>query len=105
MALVSNKVAQEKPTESKDMQIMMKDDDMHKCKEKIAGDSTMRMEMMKKCKDDKEGMMESEMMKHNMMDKMEKKGCCSGMMDHKMMKDSTKTMDKSEHESHHQKKQ
>ena len=70
--------AQDKPSEKKDMQTMIQHDDMQKCMDKIAADSTMRMQMMN----------DKDMMK-------------DGMMKHDMMSDSTKTKNKSDHESHH----
>ncbi len=102
---VSSINAQEKPTEKKESKMMMQDEDM-KCMDKIASDSTMRMEMMtmmmNKCKDDKEGMMQmcKKMMDnpemHKMMMKMmHDEGMMEGgMMKHDMMDDSTKTMEK-----------
>jgi hypothetical protein len=97
--------AQEDLTEKKESKMTTQDDDMQKCMNKIAADSTMRMQMMNmmitKCRDDKKGMMQ---MCKTMMDKpemhgmmmkmmMDNKGTMKGgMMDHKMMSDSTKTM-------------
>lgn len=113
---VSSINAQEKPTEKKESKMMMQDDNMQKCMEKISADSTMRMQMMNmmitKCKDDKEGMMQmcKTMMDNPDMHKMMMKMMHSegmmegGMMKHDMMSDSTKTINKSDHESHHQKK-
>ncbi len=113
--------AQEKPTEKKDNQMMMQNDDMQKCMDKIASDSTMRMQMMDKMmthtKDDNEGMMQmcksmmdNPEMHKMMMEMMHNEGMMEGgmmnhkMMDKKMTNDSTNTMDKSEHETHHPKK-
>jgi len=107
--------AQEKPSEMKDKQTMMQHDDMQKCMDNIAADSTMRMQMMDKmmshAKGDKEGMMQmcKMMMDNPEMHKMMKKMMGGemmkdGMMKNNMKSDSTKTMDKSENESHHQKK-
>ena len=107
--------AQEKPSEKKDVQIPLtgQHDDMQKCMDKIAADSTMRMQMMNmmmnKCKDDKEGMMQmcktmmdNPEMHETMMKMMNDKGMMKdGMMKHNMMSDSTKTKNKSDHESHH----
>lgn len=113
---VSSINAQEKPIESKEMKMMMQDEDMQKCMDKIAADSTMRMQMMDKmmdqCKGDKEAMMkmckqmmDNPEMQTMMKKKMQSEGMMEGqMMKHKMMNDSTKTMDRSEHESHQQKK-
>ncbi len=108
--------AQEKPSGKKDMQTMMQHDDMQNCMDKIAADSSMRMQMMNmmmnKCKNDKEGMMQmckkmmdNPEMHKTMMEKMHSGGMMEGgMMKHNMMNDSTKTMDKAEHESHQHKK-
>ena len=108
--------AQEKPTEKKESKMMMQDDDMQKCMDKIAADSTMRMQMMNmmmtKCKNDKEGMMQMcktmmdiPDMHKTMMKMMNDKGMMKdGMMKQEMMSDSTKTKNKSDHESHHQKR-
>jgi len=105
--------AQDKPSEKKDMQTMIQHDDMQKCMDKIAADSTMRMQMMNmmmnKCKDDKEGimqmcktMMDNPEMHKTMMKMMNDKDMMKdGMMKHDMMSDSTKTKNKSDHESHH----
>jgi len=94
-------MAQEDLTEKKESKMVMQGDDMQKCMENIAADSTMRMQMMNmmmtKCKDDKKGMMQ---MCKTMMDKpemhemmMNNKGTMKGgMMNHKMMSDSTKSM-------------
>jgi len=113
LASVTLTNAQEKPSEKKDMQTMMQHDDMQKCMDKIAADSTMRMQMMNmmmnKCKDDKEGMvqmcktmMDNPEMHKTMMKMMNDKGMMKdGMMKHDMMSDSTKTKNKSDHESHH----
>lgn len=81
------------------MKMMMQDKDMQKCMDKIAADSTMRIQMMDQCKGDKVAMIKmcKQMMDNPEMHKMMMKG---GMMKHKMMDDSTKTMDRSEHESH-----
>jgi len=98
--------AQEKPSEKKDMQTMMQHNDMQNCMDKIAADSTMRMQMMNmmmtKCKNDKEGMMQmcktmidNPDMHNTMMKMMNDKGMMQdGMMKHNMMGDSTKTMKK-----------
>jgi len=98
--------AQEDLTEKKESKIMMQGDDTQKCMEKIAADSTMRMQMMNmmmtKCKDDKKGMMQmcktmmdNPEMHGMMMEMMDNKGTMKGgMMNHKMMSDSTKTMKK-----------
>jgi len=114
--IVSTINAQEKPIESKEMKMMMQDEDMQKCMDKIAADSSMRMQMMNmmmnKCKNDKEGMMQmcktmidNPEMHKTMMEKMHSGGMMEGgMMKHNMMSDSTKTMQKSEHESHQHKK-
>ncbi|HCY74736.1 MAG TPA: hypothetical protein DHV28_02355 [Ignavibacteriales bacterium] len=92
---------------------MMQDEDMQKCMDKIAAESTMRMQMMNKmtdqCKGDKEGvmqmcktMMNNPEMHKTMMKMMNDKGMMKdGMMNNDMMEDSTKTMNKSDHESHH----
>jgi len=104
--------AQEKPIEKKENKMMMQDGDMEKCMDKIAADGQMRDMMMNKMmehmKADSSGMMqmckmmtdnpEMNKMRINMMGDMTK-DC--GMMKDKMIKDSTKTMNKSEHESHH----
>jgi len=98
--------AQEKPTEKKESNMMVQSDDMQNCMDKIAADSTMRMQMMNmmmnKCKNDKEGMMQMcrTMMDNPEMHKMMRKmmhdeGMMKdGMMKHDMMSDSTKTMHK-----------
>jgi len=105
-------IAQEKPIEKKESKMMMQDGDMEKCMDKIAADGQMRDMMMNKMmehmKADSSGMMqmckmmtdnpEMNKMRINMMGDMTK-DC--GMMKDKMIKDSTKTMNKSEHESHH----
>ena len=108
--------AQEKPTEKKDMQTMMQNNDMQNCMDKIAADSTMRMQMMSKmmdnAKSDTSGMMRMcKMMMNNpemhkmMIKMMHGEGMMEGgMMEHKMMGDSTKMMQKSEHKSHQNKK-
>ncbi len=102
--------AQEKPTKMKESKMMMQDD-MQKCMDKIAADSTMRMQMMNmmmtKCKNDSEGMMQmcktmmdNPEMHKTMMKMMKDKGMMKdGMMKHDMMEnkmkmDSTKTMKK-----------
>ena len=104
--------AQEKPIEKKESKMMMQDENMQKCMDKIAADGQMRDMMMNKMmehmKADSSGMMqmckmmtdnpEMNKMRINMMGDMTK-DC--GMMKDKMIKDSTKTMNKSEHESHH----
>ena len=103
--------AQEKPIEKKENKMMMQDGDMEKCMDKIAADGQMRDMMMNKMmehmKADSSGMMqmckmmtdnpEMNKMRINMMGDM-KKDC--GMMKDKMKKDSTKTINKSEQESH-----
>ena len=101
--------AQEKSTEKKESK-MMQDEDMQKCMDKIAFDEHMRGMMMQKMMDhtisDSSGMMQMcKMMmdNHEMHKMMMKMMHGEGMMKHDMMKDSSKTMDKSEHESHHQK--
>ena len=113
---VSSISAQEKPIESKEMKMMMQDEDMQKCMDKIAADSAMRMQMMDKmmgqCKGDKEAMMkmckqmmDNPEMQIMMKKKMQSEGMMEGqMMKHKMMGDSTKIMQKSENESHQHKK-
>ena len=100
MAAIITK-AQEKPIEMKESKMNMQDDDMQKCMNKIAADSTMRMQMMNmmmtKCKNDKEGMMQ---MCKTMMDNPEMKKTMMKMMNDKgmmkdgMMSDSTNTMKK-----------
>ena len=118
LASVTLTNAQDKPSEKKDMQIPLtgQHDGMEKCMDQIAADSTMRMQMMDKmmakCKGDKEGMMQmckkmmdNPEMHKTMMEKMHSGGMMEGgMMKHNMMNDSTKTMNKSEHESHQHKK-
>jgi len=106
LASVTLTNAQEKPSEKKDMQTMMQHDDMQKCMDRIAADSTMRMQMMNmmmnKCKNDKEGMMQmcktmmdNPEMHETMMKMMDDKGTMKGgMMKHDLMADSTKTMKK-----------
>jgi hypothetical protein len=96
--------AQENPTEKKDTKMVKQYDDMQKCMDKIAADSTMRMQMMVKmtdqCKGNKEGMMQmcktmmdNPEMHKTMMKMMEDKGMMKGgMMNHDMKYDSTKTM-------------
>jgi hypothetical protein len=96
--------AQENPTEKKDIKMVKQYDDMQKCMDKIAADSTMRMQMMVKmtdqCKGNKEGMMQmcktmmdNPEMHKTMMKMMEDKGMMKGgMMKHDMKYDSTKTM-------------
>jgi len=124
LVFVSSLNAQETTTkENKDNKMMMQNGDMQMCMDKIAADSTMRMQMMNKMmnytKGDKEDMMQmcKTMMDNpgmhktmmNMMNSegmmgdgmMNQKSCCMGKKDSDMMKDSTKTMDKSEHKSHH----
>lgn len=105
--------AQEKLVEKKESKMMMQQEDMQKCTDKIANDSTMCKQMMDKKtmqnKGDKEAMMQrckkmmdsSELHKKMMNDK-EMMKC--GMMQHDMKSDSTKTMNQSDHESHHQEK-
>ena len=97
---------QDKPSEKKDNQTTTQQDDMQKCMDKIAADSTMRMQMMDKMKDhnkcDKECMMQ---MCKMMMKKMHGEGMMKcGMMKHNMMCDSIKTMKKSDRDSLHPKK-
>ncbi len=120
--LVSSVNAQEKPAEKKENKMMEHHDDMQKCMDKIASDSTMRMQMMDKMmdksKNNKEGMMQMyksmidnpEMhkmmidnpeMHRKMMKMMNDKGMMNdegmmneGMMRQNMMDDSTKTMKK-----------
>lgn len=99
-----------------DMQTTMQHDDMQKCMGQIAADSTMRMQMMdkmmEKCQGDKEAMMkmckkmmDNPEMHKTMMKIMHDEGMMKdGKMKHDMMSDSTKTMQKSEHESHQHKK-
>ncbi|OGU77471.1 MAG: hypothetical protein A2V93_00240 [Ignavibacteria bacterium RBG_16_34_14] len=111
---VSSINAQEKPTEKKESKMMMQDEDM-KCMDKIASDSTMRMEMMNmmmnKCKNDKEGMMQmcktmmdNPEMHKTMMKMMQDKGTMEGnMMKHNMKGDSTKTIEQSDPDPHHHK--
>ena len=57
-AIVPNINAQEKTMEKKENKMMMQDENMQKCMDKIAADSTMRMQMMDKmmnhCKGNKE---------------------------------------------------
>jgi len=113
--IVSTVNAQEKPIESKEMKMMMQDEDMQKCMDKIAADSTMRMQMMDKmmgqCKGDKEAMMkmckqmmDNPEMHKMMMMKMHSEGMMEGqMMKHKMMCDSTKTIEKPDSDSLHHK--
>ena len=105
--IVSTINAQEKPIETKEMKMMMmQDEDMQKCMDKIAADSTMRMQMMdkmmNKCQGDKEAMMkmckqmmDNPEMHKMMMKKMQSEGMLEGqMMKHKMMmSDSTKTIE------------
>ena len=108
--------AQEKPIETKEMKMMMQDEDMQKCMDKIAADSTMRMQMMdkmmNKCQGDKEAMMkmckqmmDNPEMHKMMMKKMQSEGMLEGqMMKHKMMmSDSTKTIEKPDSDSLHHK--
>lgn len=90
--------AQEKLTEKKENKMTMQHD-MQKCMDKIAADSTLRMQMMDKmmdkCNNDKEcrmqmcrTMMDNPEMHKTMMKMMDEKG----MMKHKMMDDSSGTM-------------
>jgi len=98
---VSSVNAQEKPTEKKENKMMMQHDNMQKCMDQIAADSTMRMQMMDKMMDhnkgDKDAMMKmcKKMMDnpemHRMMAKMMQS---EGMMKQDMMADSTKIMNK-----------
>ncbi|MFO7526513.1 MAG: hypothetical protein R6W68_13760 [Ignavibacteriaceae bacterium] len=111
---VSTINAQEKPIETKEMKMMMQDKDMQNCMDKIAADSTMRMQMMgrmmEQCKGDDKAMMQmgKKMMDNpemhktmmKMMKMMHGEGGMKGeMMKHEMKSDSTKK--KSNHESHH----
>ena len=111
--------AQEKPDrktgKANHSQMMMSDSTTHNCMDKIASDNTMRMQMMNMMMDhmkgDSSGMMQmGRMMMNNpemhmmMMEMMRGEGMMDGgMMNHNMnmMKDSTKTMDKSNHEHNH----
>lgn len=106
--------AQEKPVEKKDNKMMMQNDDMQNCMDKIASDENIREMMMQKMMKHSEGNSESQMkmckmmmdnpeMHKMMMNMMNEKGMMqgNGMMKDGMMKDTTKTMKKSEHESHH----
>jgi len=108
--------AQEKPAEMKGDHTLMKNDDMKKCMDKIASDEHMRGTMMQKMmdqtKEDSSSMMQmcKKMMNNPKMHKMMMKmmGGESGVMDGKMMNheikmDSTKTISKPEHETHHKK--
>src|SRR5690606_28063698 len=90
--LIAN--AQEKPTEKKEHK-MMQQEDIEKCMDKIAADSTMRMQMMDKMmehtKGDTSDMMEMcKMMMSNpemhkmMMKMMHGEGMMDGMMKHDM---------------------
>lgn len=114
--IVSKLNAQENPIETKEMKVMMQDEDMQKCMDKIAADSTMRMQMMdkmmNKCQGDKEAMMQmckqmmdNPEMQKMMMNKMQSEGMMEGqMMKHKMMmSDSTKTIEKPDSDSPHNK--
>ena len=107
---VSTINAQEKPTEKKEHKMMMQDEDMQKCMDKIAADSTMRMQMMDKMMEHAKGdtdnmmqmckmMMENPEMHKMMMKMMHGEGMEGGMMKHEMKSDST--MKKSDHESHY----
>ena len=108
---VSTINAQEKPIETKEMKMMMQDKDMQNCMDKIASDSTMRMQMMDKMMDQSKGdkeammkmckqMMDNPEMHKMMMKMMHGEGMMKdGMMKHEMKSDSTKK--KSNHESHH----
>ena len=98
--------AQEKPVKIKDDQTAMQQGDMQKCMDKIAADSTLRLQMMDKmmsqCKSNKEAMMQ-------MCKEMKKNMKCEGMMEcermkHKMNCDSTKTTHKCDRDSLHHKK-
>ncbi len=111
--IMSSVNAQEKPVEKRANKMMTQDEDIRKCMERIASDGNMRGMMMQKMMDhtksDSSGMMQmcKMMMDNPEMHKMMMKMMHSeGMMDHnmRMKDDSTKAMDKSEHESHHQKK-
>ena len=102
---VSSINAQDKPIEQKDSKMTMQDEEMQKCMDKIAADSTMRMQMMDKmmdhCKGDKQSM--SKMCK--MMKTMQCKCMMEcGMMENKMKCDSTKTIEQANPDSHHEKK-
>lgn len=100
--------AQEKP-EGRNKTMIMQQEDMAKCMDKIAASSTMRMQMMDQMmqhtKDDTTGMMQMcKMMMDNfemhkmMMKMMQGEGMMDGMMKHNMKDDSTKN---SGHKSHH----
>lgn len=105
--------AQEKPEGKNETKMTMQQEDMEECMDKIAANSTMRMQMMDKMMQHTKGdttsmiqmcemMMDNPEM-HKMMMKMMHDGMMDGkIMNHDMMKDSTKN--KSDHESHHQKK-
>lgn len=105
--------AQETQAETKESKMMMQQEDMQKCMDKIASDKQMRGMMMQKMMDhtksDSSGMMQMckmmmdnpEMHKMMMMKMMHGEGMMDGMMKHDMMGDSTKTMNKSDHKSHH----
>ena len=103
LAPVSLTNAQEIPSDKKDTQTIMSHDDMQKCIDKIAADSTLRMQMMDKM------MMHHKLNKESMMQMckmmMEGEGMMKcGMMKHNMMCDSIKTMEKTDHDSHNPKK-
>jgi hypothetical protein len=103
LASVSLTNAQEKPSEKKDTQTIVQHDDIQKCMDKIAADSTLSMQMMDKMmmhhKCNKECMMQMCKMKT------EGEGMMKcGMMKHSMMCDSIETMEKPDHDSHHHKK-
>lgn len=98
---VSSINAQEKPTEKKENKMMLQQDNMQKCMDQIAADSTMRMQMMDKMmthnKGDKDAMMKmcKKMMDNPEMHKMMTDMMQSeGIMKHDMMADSTKIMNK-----------
>ncbi|QQS37189.1 MAG: hypothetical protein IPM56_04335 [Ignavibacteriales bacterium] len=107
--------AQEKPTEKKEHKMMMQDEDMQKCMDKIASDEHMRGMMMQKMmehtKSDSSGMMQMcKMMMDNpeihkmMMKMMHGEGMMDGMMKHDMKDEKSDTMKKkeeTEHKSHH----
>ncbi|HCY75065.1 MAG TPA: hypothetical protein DHV28_04030 [Ignavibacteriales bacterium] len=121
--LTSSSFAQDNPEEKNETKLTMQHNDMEKCMDKIAADSTMRMQMMGKMmsytKDDDKGMMQmcSMMMENQGMHKMmmnmmnsegmmgdgmmNQKSCCMGKKDGNMMEDSNESMDKSDHDSHH----
>lgn len=91
--------AQENPTEKNDTKMVKQYDDPQKCMDKIAADSTMRMQMMAKmmdqCKGDKEGMMQmcKTMMNNPEMHKMMMDEA-GKMKNHDIKSDSIKTIQK-----------